>query len=68
MGLGKKIIHYGSCLLFNSQKNIQTIIAFVKEDNIPSIKSFLSVGYTLSGIIEKNSETFLKFILSRKSV
>lgn len=60
-GLGKKILNEVLTLFLNNNDSTKTIIAFIREENIASQKTFSSLGFSLIEKISYNSENFLKF-------
>jgi len=72
-GLGKKLINYAVEYSKNYIADAEYIIGWIAEDNIGSIKNFLSNGYTKTEkfehrifLKEKNKVKFYKYFLSLK--
>lgn len=67
-GLGSKAISIGSEMIFKQWNKISRILAFIKSNNLGSIKSFENAGYFHSEIKETPPEHISKVLINKNII
>ncbi|MHB2153628.1 GNAT family N-acetyltransferase [Calditrichota bacterium GD2] len=62
-GISKILLDKGIKKLLFSENTIERIVALIRPSNLPSIKSFLSIGFQYNKEVKINNEKFYKYVL-----